>query len=34
MRIWQKTDQGAIRKENQDACAVDFFWPVYRGGCV
>ena len=27
MRIWQKTDQGAIRKENQDACAVDFSGP-------
>ena len=22
MRIWQKTDQGVIRKENQDACGV------------
>ena len=22
MKIWQKTDQGVIRKENQDACGV------------
>lgn len=25
MRIWEKTDQGVIRKENQDACAVNTF---------
>ena len=23
MKIWQKTDQGAVRKENQDTCAVE-----------
>ena len=25
MKIWEKTDQGVIRKENQDACAVNTF---------
>ena len=25
MRIWEKTDQGVIRKENQDACAANTF---------
>ena len=23
MKIWQKTDQGAVRKENQDICAAE-----------